>query len=138
MVGGSRDFQGVGDYAAIAQPVLNTSGWVYISLNRTDRMLRWGLFAVPLLLTSFVIGLPWGPNGVAIMYAICSSLLILPCLLFMVRGTSLSVRGVLLAVWRPAVISVFIYITIALARQAVLDRPPMVIVLASLLARWAS
>jgi O-antigen/teichoic acid export membrane protein len=107
--------------AAIAQPVLNSSGWVYISLNRTHRMVHWALFAVPVIVLSFVIGLPWGLKGVAIAYAICVNALAIPCLLFMVKGTVLDVRSTLLAVWRPVALAILIYGVASIVRIAITD-----------------
>lgn len=47
----------------------NSCGWVFISLDRTRQYFYWSLFASPLFVLSFVIGLPWKAQGVAISYA---------------------------------------------------------------------
>jgi PST family polysaccharide transporter len=47
-----------------------TVGWIYTSQGRTDLMFKWGLAAGVVLACSFVIGLRWGPIGVAAAYAI--------------------------------------------------------------------
>ncbi len=50
----------------------NSCGWVFISLGRTRQYLYWSLFGCPLYALSFVLGLPWKAEGVAIGYAICA------------------------------------------------------------------
>jgi polysaccharide transporter, PST family len=49
----------------------NSCGWVFISLGRTRQYFYWSLFGCPLYALSFLIGLPWKAEGVAIGYAIC-------------------------------------------------------------------
>ena len=58
--------------AALFQPVVNPVGWVFVSLGQTDRQMKWSLVAAPLTVLSFLIGIPWGPLGVAVSYTICS------------------------------------------------------------------
>jgi PST family polysaccharide transporter len=53
-------------FAALLLPVLNSTGWLFISQNRTRDMLRWGFFDVSLKVVSVLAGLPWGARGVAI------------------------------------------------------------------------
>lgn len=50
----------------------NSCGWVFISLGRTRQYFYWSLFGCPLYALSFVLGLPWKAEGVAIGYAICA------------------------------------------------------------------
>ncbi len=51
--------------SALIQVVLNTNGWLHVSIGRTDRMFRWGIFASFFIVVSFFIGLPYGAIGVA-------------------------------------------------------------------------
>jgi polysaccharide transporter, PST family len=48
----------------------NSCGWIFVSLGKTKEMFKWSLFASPLFFISFLIGLPWGAQGVALSYAI--------------------------------------------------------------------
>jgi PST family polysaccharide transporter len=52
--------------AALTQPLANSTGWLFIASGRTGAMLRWGLTGSVTTLLSFVIGLKWGPVGVAV------------------------------------------------------------------------
>lgn len=87
--------------SALVQPICNTTGWLHISAGRTDRMLKWGIFAASFIVMSFFIGLPHGASGVALCYAVVQLLLAWPCLYYATRGTSITVRNLLDAVKQP-------------------------------------
>lgn len=70
--------------AAVVQPLNNSTSWLFISQGRSRDMLRWGLISSPLMVASFVVGLPWGPVGVALSYAAVNLLVITPVLWFRV------------------------------------------------------
>jgi PST family polysaccharide transporter len=53
-------------FAAFIMPVLNSTGWLFMTQNRTHDLFRWGLIDVTLKVVSIVAGLPWGPIGVAV------------------------------------------------------------------------
>jgi PST family polysaccharide transporter len=53
-------------FAAFLLPVLNSTGWLFITQNRTHDMLYWGFIDVSMKVVSVVAGLPWGATGVAI------------------------------------------------------------------------
>ncbi len=63
---------------ALVQSIGTTVGWIYQSQGRTDIMFRWGLFSVSVIATSFILGLHWDVEGVAIAYMIASLLLEYP------------------------------------------------------------
>ncbi len=67
----------------------NSCGWVFISLGRTRQYFYWSLFASPLFVLSFVIGLPWKANGVAISYAACMAILAPIYFLYAVQQTTM-------------------------------------------------
>jgi O-antigen/teichoic acid export membrane protein len=70
--------------AGFIQPVCNTTGWIFISQNRTNELLTWGLIGPTILVVSIVAGLPWGPVGVAAAYAATSFLVVSPLLFWFV------------------------------------------------------
>jgi O-antigen/teichoic acid export membrane protein len=70
---------------AIVQPISNTTGWLFVTQNRTKEQLKWGLISGALTILSFLTGLPWGATGVAAAYA-TSGLLIRTPLLFWFVG----------------------------------------------------
>ena len=66
---------------------MNATGWIYISLGRSSRMFAWSLMATPLIMISFLVGLPYGAAGVAFSYSCVMCVLTIPCLMFAAHGT---------------------------------------------------
>lgn len=67
-----------------AQPIGSSTGWLFISQNRTKEFLRWGIVGSSMAVLSFVVGLPWGAFGVALAYSISGVLVRTPALLWWV------------------------------------------------------
>ena len=104
-------------FAAFFQSVVGTAGWIYVSLGQTKRMMCWAAIAVPLIVLSFIIGLPWGALGVAISYTVCSlTVNTVPCLAFAFRYSPLSVVGFFKAISYPVIIAGAIYCAIEFMR----------------------
>ncbi|MCK4235559.1 MAG: oligosaccharide flippase family protein, partial [Candidatus Krumholzibacteria bacterium] len=119
-------------FAALVQPVLSTIGWVYISLGQTKRMMHWGFISVPVIILSFIVGLPWGALGVAISYTLCAVLLIpVPGLFFAFRHSPVTVAGFFKAVWHPTIISLIMYAVIELAQRSFAIPGPVLVILYS-------
>jgi PST family polysaccharide transporter len=62
----------------LLQSIGHTNGWIYLSQGRTDIQFRWGIFSFLLIVPSFIIGLRWDVEGVAVAYALVSLLLSFP------------------------------------------------------------
>lgn len=73
--------------AALFQPVVNSAGWLFLTQGRGRHMLQWSLINAPFSITGILIGLPWGPTGVAASYSLTRLLLINPLLLWFVGRT---------------------------------------------------
>ncbi|PZP54215.1 MAG: lipopolysaccharide biosynthesis protein [Micavibrio aeruginosavorus] len=54
--------------ASFLGTISHTTGWLFISQNRTRDMRNWGVLSSGVIIASFVAGLPWGPIGVATAY----------------------------------------------------------------------
>jgi len=78
--------------AAVIQPVTRTCWWLFSTQGRTDDLFRWGLMGGAIAILSIIIGLPWGPVGVAASYAI-SDLCISSPLLFWYVGRRGPIRA---------------------------------------------
>jgi O-antigen/teichoic acid export membrane protein len=105
-------------FAALLQPVTNPTGWVYISLGQTNRMLRWALFAAPVTILSFFIGLPWGAIGVAAAYTVTSlTALTFPNLWWAFRSSPLTIYGWVKSVQCPFVGSCGVYLIVETVRH---------------------
>ncbi len=104
-------------FAAFFQPVVSTTGWIFISLGQTRRMMHWGLIAVPVIVLSFIVGLPWGAMGVATSYTVCGILILtVPCLLFAFRYSAINLIGFFKALRCPLTISLIMYASLELAK----------------------
>ena len=84
---------------AIANPL----GWLLNSIGLVGRGLKIALVIAPLMIASYLIGLPYGPIGVAFAYSATMMLWIVPIIAWCVHGTMISFRDVLLTVSRPLV-----------------------------------
>nr|WP_269205199.1 lipopolysaccharide biosynthesis protein [Motilibacter aurantiacus] len=115
--------------AGVVHVVGNTNGWIYVSWGSTGRMARWALVSRPLMVASIAAGLPWGPLGVAVSYAVGQLVLAVPGFANAVRDTPLSLGDVGGAVWRPAVLAAATGAA-ATGLQALVDGPPLVVLLA--------
>jgi O-antigen/teichoic acid export membrane protein len=87
---------------AIANPL----SWFITSLGLVRRSLKMGLVIAPLLILAYVMGLPYGPKGVALAYSATMLLWVVPVIAWSVHGTVISIGDVLLAVSRPLASSI--------------------------------
>jgi PST family polysaccharide transporter len=78
-------------FAALAESLGNAGYCLLTTVGRVDRLLRWGILSTVATVSAIVAGLPWGPRGVAIGYAV-TSLLIRTPLMFWIAGSVSSVR----------------------------------------------
>lgn len=78
---------------AFAQPVANTTGWLFITQGRTKHMFEWGIIGSTLSVVAIVFGVQWGAVGVAASYSI-SGLLIRTPILFWYVGRSGPVKAI--------------------------------------------
>lgn len=108
--------------SALLQPVGNSVGWVYTSLGQTDRMFRWGLFASTWLVGSFVVGLAFGPEGIALSYGVAVVLITWPGLAYAYRATPLSPKRVLRPVLARTAVAALAAAPTLLLHSAVLSR----------------
>jgi O-antigen/teichoic acid export membrane protein len=82
---------------AIANPL----GWLLNSIGFVGRGLKIALVIGPLMIVSYLIGLPYGPAGVAFAYSAVMMLWVFPVIVWCVHGTMVSVGDVLVTVARP-------------------------------------
>jgi O-antigen/teichoic acid export membrane protein len=81
--------------------IINPLGWLTYALGLVSRCLRIALVFAPIMIAGCIIGLPYGPKGVAFAYSGVMILWVIPHILWCVHGTAISLRDVLLAVSRP-------------------------------------
>jgi PST family polysaccharide transporter len=124
---------------ALLQPMSNTTGWLFITQDRTADMFRWGIVGSTLATASFVIGLPFGPVGVAASYTIVATVLGLPLLLWFV-GRSGPVRGldVLGTLALPGAVAAAVGVAAVAVRLALYQTSPAIGLLAAAVAGAAA
>lgn len=101
----------------LAFAIINPMGWLLMSLGLVGRGLRMALVLAPFMIVGYVIGLPYGPKGVACAYSAMMTVCAIPLIAAAVRGTVISVRDVLLTVSRP-LLSGIVAAAIALGLQS--------------------
>jgi len=107
-------------FAAFCQPIWSSVGWIYTSLGQTKRLMRWGLVMVPLIVLSFVIGLPWGALGVATSYTVCFLCLIMvPSFWYAFRYSPINLTGLFSSIRCPLVLGLCVYCAMEFMRHYV-------------------
>jgi PST family polysaccharide transporter len=96
----------VGIFRLLAPTILvfamaNPLGWLLSSIALVGRSLKIALVFTPLLLAGVVMGLPFGPTGVAFACSAVMALWVGPVIAWAVHGTIIRVRDVLAVLSRP-------------------------------------
>jgi len=78
----------------------STHGWIHLSIGRPDRWFRWGVFEFLCTAGLFVIGLPWGPRGIASAWTVSFFVLMLPAFWYAGKPIGLGVAPILAVVWK--------------------------------------
>lgn len=81
--------------------IINPLAWLLLSVGLQGRSLRISLVIAPLVITAYLLGLPYGPNGVAASYSIAMSLWVAPHVLWCIKGTPISVMDIARALRSP-------------------------------------
>jgi O-antigen/teichoic acid export membrane protein len=85
----------------LAFAIVNPLGWLLSSLGLVGRGLKIAFVLGPLMIAGYLMGLPYGPKGVALAYSAVMVLCIVPLIAWATRGTVISLRDILLVVSRP-------------------------------------
>jgi O-antigen/teichoic acid export membrane protein len=81
--------------------ILNPLGWLLNAMGLVGRSLKIALVIAPLMIASYIIGLPYGPRGVALAYSAVMMLWLFPGIAWAVHGTVISFWDVLRETSRP-------------------------------------
>jgi PST family polysaccharide transporter len=82
-----------------------THGWIHLSIGRADRWFRWGIFEFVVTGLLFVLGLHWGPVGIAVAWTASFWLLTPPAFWYAGQPIHLGVMPIVTAVWRYLIAS---------------------------------
>jgi len=111
----------------LAFAMVNPLGWLLISLGFVKRSLNMALAIAPFTIAACLIGVSYGPWGVALGYSSVMTLWIVPAIAWAVRGTPISLRDVLGTASRPVGASVLAAGVAWGARSAYLYSIPLVL-----------
>ncbi len=87
---------------AIANPL----SWLLTSIGLVGRLFKMALVIAPIMIVGYLVGLPYGPRGVALAYSAVMTAWLVPLVIWALHGTGISPRDVLLAVSRPLASSI--------------------------------
>ena len=96
--------------------MMNPFSWLLFSMGWVNRSLKIALVIAPLTISAYLIGLPYGPKGVAFAYSTAMCIWLVPHVLWCIRGTNISFGDILGVVKRP-VISVLVAAAVAFGVQ---------------------
>jgi PST family polysaccharide transporter len=74
--------------------LINPFSWLLFSLGKVGRSLALALVVTPLVISGYLIGLPYGPNGVALGYSAAMTAWAVPHICWCIRGTVISFRDI--------------------------------------------
>jgi PST family polysaccharide transporter len=81
--------------------IINPLAWLLLSIGLQVRSLRVAMVIAPIVITSYLIGLPYGPAGVAFAYSTAMTLWLVPHVLWCLHGTVVSPKDLFIATIRP-------------------------------------
>lgn len=102
-------WSGVAEIFRLLTPTILVFGMInplfplMISLNKEKRSLRIALVLSPLVIGGYVVGLPYGPRGVAICFSAVMSAWLIPHILWCVQGTGISLKDIVVTITRPII-----------------------------------
>ena len=91
----------------LAFGMINPFGWFLVATGRVVRSFKISLLIAPAVILGILIGLHFGPKGVAVAYSTVMTLLILPVIIWAIHGTGIVLTDVLKALKPPAVAGLF-------------------------------
>jgi O-antigen/teichoic acid export membrane protein len=70
--------------------IINPTGWLLHSVGLHGRSLRISLVIAPLVIAACLIGLPYGPNGIAFAFSAAMTLWLVPHVVWCLHNTMIS------------------------------------------------
>jgi PST family polysaccharide transporter len=81
--------------------IVNPLAWLLCSTNRVPRLLRMSFVITPIMISGYLIAVPYGPKGVAFIYSLIMVLWICPAILWAIKDTVISFFDMMLSVRYP-------------------------------------
>jgi polysaccharide transporter, PST family len=92
-------------FRGMPQSIERTLGWLHVTAGRTDRWVRWGVFATCVQFIALFCGLPFGPIGVAVAYVVSMFVLFVPAIAYAGQPLGIGSVDVIRIVWRQMLAS---------------------------------
>lgn len=90
---------------AFLQPVFSSYSLVLLSLGKSRKYFKVGIFYSVFISISFFVGLPWGASGVAIAYACAFYILLIPMMILSFKRTPIDLKLFFASISRPFIAS---------------------------------
>jgi PST family polysaccharide transporter len=91
------------------------------------RLLKMGMVITPIMIVSYLIGLPYGPKGVASAYSVVMVLWLVPLILWALHDAPVSPRDVVVEMSRPFISAVIAGVLAFSVKLACGDALPVVV-----------
>jgi O-antigen/teichoic acid export membrane protein len=127
--------------AAILMTITVCLGWIFLSLARAARQLRWGVLNSAVTVAGFFIGVHWGAVGVAAAVSTTRVVLFVPALIYTCSGSPIEWTRIIRISLRPAFASL-VALSASLTADAVAGDGPwslprnVILFAAAYLAAW--
>lgn len=92
--------------AAFVETFNTVGSWACTPFGNSERLVKWQMFATPVTVASFLIGVHWGALGVAVAFSVSTIALRLPAILYLLKGSPISPVDLLGPLARPASASI--------------------------------
>jgi PST family polysaccharide transporter len=83
--------------------ICGTAGFIHLSIGRADRWLRWVVVEFTVTGLLFLLGLRWGPVGIAVAWTASFWILTLPALWYAGKPVGFGIGPMISVIWRYAV-----------------------------------
>lgn len=84
----------------------STHGWIHMSIGRAERWFRWGVVEFVVTALLFILGLHWGPAGVASAWTASFWILTIPAFWYAGKPIHLKAGSIIAAAWKYVLASV--------------------------------
>ncbi|WP_242138294.1 lipopolysaccharide biosynthesis protein [Sphingomonas sp. TREG-RG-20F-R18-01] len=125
-VGAAPTFAWLG-VAALSLQLRQAASWLFVSQGRAAEQLRWGGLGSAAIIAGYLVGIFWGPKGVAMSAAISSALIQIPMMWWAVTRSGPVTRADMLRMGVPlaAATAISAGVLALLAQQPVWGNVPM-------------
>lgn len=90
----------------LCQSIVSTSGSILSAVGRVDILRNLGALGLVVLVSPFIVGLPWGVVGVAAAYCVANIFWVFPVMHTVMRQLDGNLTELLASLWKPILIAV--------------------------------